>query len=177
MTRIAIIALPSNRVINVAECEELPTFEDENIIAVVSHTANIGDSFDGENIISQQTIEPSISAVDTAKDVLAECRRKKENGGINLNGINVKTTEGSLIKINGAVSRAILENNDSNSHKFYAEDGSEHPLTNAQFKAIGLALANHMQKCLDAANVVEKSIGNYKTTEEIKTAFNEAYNA
>ncbi len=111
----------------------------------------------------------------TAATILEKYRKEKESGGININGINVKTTETSLIKINGAVSRAILEKNDSNSHKFYAEDGSEYPLTNAQFKSIGLALANHMQKCLDAANVVEKSIGNYKTTEEIKTAFDTAY--
>ena len=123
--------------------------------------------------VTTETYDDGVSGSQT----LAAYRKEKESGGINLNGINVKTTETSLIKINGAVSRAILENNDSNSHKFYAEDGSEYTLTNAQFKVIGLALANHMQKCLDAANVVEQDIEKHTTAEQVQAAFDEAYNA
>lgn len=176
MARIAVIDINSNKVINVAESEEIPP-SGSNLLFMESLTANIGDNFDGYNITSPTIIASNISTLNEAEEILAEHRRKRESGGININGINVKTTETSLIKINGAVSRAILEKNDSNSHKFYAEDGSEYPLTNAQFKSIGLALANHMQKCLDAANVVEQDIGSYTTAEQVQDAFDEAYNA
>ncbi len=49
-------------------------------------------------------------------------------------------------------------------------------LTAGDLRADGDKFMQHRQKCFTAASVVKASINDYTTAEEIKTAFDEAYN-
>lgn len=96
------------------------------------------------------------------------------NGGIVVSGMNVKSTETSRGLINGAVTRALIENDLAIVHTFFAPDGTEVPLTNAQFIGLGIALAEHAQKCL-AARAEIKDV-DFETIEQLQAAFDAAYN-
>lgn len=106
-------------------------------------------------------------------DIKESYYEKVLNGGIVVGGIAVKTHETSRGLINGAVSRALLENDAQKTHDFYAPDGSVIELTNSQFMAIGLAMADHVQKCLKAKEMTRNA--SYETVEAFSAAFNQFY--
>lgn len=108
---------------------------------------------------------------------LTTYERAKRDGGITVGGVFIATTETDRSLVNGAVTRALLDNNDALTYPYYPTGGNTVSLTNAQYKAIGQAIAAHVQKCLDAYESVFATIGGYNTIAEVKGAFDAAYAA
>ena len=111
------------------------------------------------------------------RDALSSYTFEKINGGITVDGLFIATGEADRGLINGAVTRAILDDNNTLSYAYYPTGGEKTTLTNAQFKTIGMAISRHVQKCLDAADVVEGAIASYQTIQQVKAAFDAAYTA
>ena len=97
------------------------------------------------------------------------------NGGITVDGIFIATGTEDRALINGAVTRALLDDNDTKTYPYYPTGGGKVGLTNAQFKTIGQAVANHAQKCLDVAESLD--VNDYDTVEELETAYAAAFNS
>jgi len=95
------------------------------------------------------------------------------DGGIVVAGIPVKTTEGDRSMIAGAVTRAVLDNNDALTYEYFPPGGTPILLTNAHFKTIGLATATHVQLCLSVKAQIQSEIETYDDLVEIKDAFDE----
>jgi hypothetical protein len=100
---------------------------------------------------------------------LSSLTDKHITGGITVDGIFIATGTEDRALINGAVTRALLDNDDTKTYPFYPTGGGTVTLTNAQFKAIGQAVANHVQKCLDVAESLD--VADYATTEEMEAAY------
>jgi hypothetical protein len=113
----------------------------------------------------------------TAEMHLSAYYFEKLNGGITVNGVFIATGPEDRNLIGGAVTRAVVQNNDALAHPYYPTGGGSVSLTNAQYKTLGLAIAEHVQKCLDAEATVQAAIGNYTTEQQIKDAFDAAYSA
>lgn len=97
------------------------------------------------------------------------------NGGVTIGGFFIKSNETSRGLINGAVTRAIIDNDLNKSYDFFAPDGSVVPLTNAQFMSIGLGLAKHAQDCLYARASISGQT--FNSIEELEQAYEAAYAA
>jgi hypothetical protein len=129
-----------------------------------------------EEITARQA-EEAAWAVSKLAAVLPAYYFEKLNGGITVNGVFIATGPEDRNLIGGAVTRAVVQNNDALTHPYYPTGGGSVSLTNAQYKALGLAIAEHVQKCLDAEDTVQANIGNYTTEQQIKDAFDAAYAA
>lgn len=125
-------------------------------------------------IAGRQAEEAAYAAGKLAK-VLPAYRDQKINGGITVSGVFIATAESDRTLINGAVTRALLDANDTKTYPYYPTGGGTVTLTNAQYKAIGAAIAAHVQKCLDVSESLD--VSNYTTEQQIKDAFDAAYNA
>lgn len=91
------------------------------------------------------------------------------NGGITIDGMFVATGTEDRALINGAVTRAVMDNDDAKEYPYYPAGGGKIMLTNAQFKAIGQAIAAHVQKCLDTEDAINPA--DYATIDEMEAAF------
>ena len=99
------------------------------------------------------------------------------DGGITVNNIFIATRERDRGLINGAVTRALLDNDDTKTYPYFPTGADAITLTNAQYKAIGSAVALHTQNCLQASDTIRLNIDDYTTYPAIKTALKDAYNA
>lgn len=101
----------------------------------------------------------------------------KLNGGVTVNGLTVPTTNEDRVLLVGAVTRAQIDNDDTIEYPYYPVGAPPITLTNAQFKALGVAIANHVQKCLKADDAVRTQIsdGTITSRAAIYTAFEAAY--
>lgn len=110
------------------------------------------------------------------KDELAAYRWEKEVGGINYGGLPIATDDRSKLMINGAYNKAIDEADPTAIRKFKATGGFV-TVDNATIIAVALAVADHVQKCFDAEEIVYNNIESnmYTTVQEVKDAFDTAY--
>jgi hypothetical protein len=110
------------------------------------------------------------------KDELATYRWEKEVGGINYGGLPIATDDRSKLMINGAYNKAIDEADPTATRKFKATGGFV-TVDNATIIAVALAVADHVQKCFDAEEIVYNNIESnmYTTVQEVKDAFDTAY--
>lgn len=105
--------------------------------------------------------------------------RQRLNGGItvNLGGSDtyIPTKEEDRGLINGAVTRAILDNDDTLEYDYFPVGGGRIPLTNAAFKTIGRVISNHTQSCLNASEATENI--EYDDHEAFEAAWESAYSS
>lgn len=104
---------------------------------------------------------------------LASYTMKRINEGVTVSGVFIATTETDRALINGAVTRALLDGDESKSYPYYPTGGGSVRLTNAQYKAVGRAIADHVQRCLDVENSI--SVSDFEDRESIEQAFDDAY--
>lgn len=92
--------------------------------------------------------------------------------------LRVGTKRDDILLINGAVSRAVLQNDLTAEHQYFEPKGPNYTVTNQDFINIGLAQAAHIQKVGNAKGAVQAKIddGTYTTKEQVKTAFEAALN-
>lgn len=123
----------------------------------------------------QPTFEIEAVSTEYYLNVLSTARDNKINSGITVSGIFVATRSEDRSLIAGAVSRALLDSDDAITYPYYPAGGGKVLITNAQYKAIGRAIANHVQACLDAEENVTVDINNYTTAEQVINAFDMEY--
>jgi len=107
---------------------------------------------------------------------LAAHYRATRDGGTTIEGMAVQTDEGSRGLINGAVARAILRGTPERTFTFKAPTGAV-IITDAQIMGIGMAVADHVQACIDAEAAVSAVLDDYDTEAEVQAAFDAAYAA
>jgi hypothetical protein len=113
---------------------------------------------------------------DRLKDELSAHRWSVEVGGINYGGLPISTDDRSKLMINGAYNKALDEADPTAIKKFKASTGFIN-IDNATIISVALAVADHVQKCFDAEEVVFAAIeaGTYTTVQEVKDAFDTEY--
>lgn len=125
-------------------------------------------------------VEQPVADAETQKSVemaahLASYTTRKINSGVTVSGIFIATGESDRALINGAVTRALLDGDDSLPYAYYPTGGGVVTLTNAQYKTIGRAIADHVQNCLEVESSLDPS--DYDTTDDLEDAFDSAYSA
>ena len=114
--------------------------------------------------------------------VLYSYRDERRRGGVPItvgqNTISVPTTVESLTLLNGATTRALVDNDLTKEYKFFPPGLPEVTMTNAQFIALGVAASNHEENCLQAANNVHgRGYSTFTTEQSVKDAFDTEYGA
>lgn len=110
---------------------------------------------------------------------LDETRWKKEQGGITVGGITIPTRDRDKILINGKITEVILKNL-PDTHTFtFTLDGQDIVMTVGTLKAIGIAIAEHVQFTVDGSAVARPKIQNGTITnkDDVEAAFEAAYTA
>ena len=125
-----------------------------------------------QEIADRQAEESSFTAKKVEAHKIAYYNEKL-NGGITVDGIFIATGAEDRNLINGAVTRALLDGDDTKEYPYYPTGGGVTNLTNAQYKAIGAAIALHVQACLDAQAAIEGNT--YNTIEEVRQAYETEY--
>lgn len=132
-------------------------------------SANIGDIY-REGAIVKPSQEPL--SITHLADRLAACRYERENGGITLIGVPIKTDQFTRTNLIGARIRAM---EDAGYTVNWKTDAGFVTLDAPTIIAIADAVANHVQKCFDAEAAVLPSLGQYETAEQVRAAFDAAY--
>jgi len=130
----------------------------------------VGHSYDGHEFAPPYTPPPDLPGA------LAAHYRATRDGGTTIEGMAVQTDEGSRGLINGAVARAILRGTPERTFTFKAPTGAV-IITDAQIMGIGMAVADHVQACIDAEAAVSAVLDDYDTEAEVQAAFDAAYAA
>jgi len=106
--------------------------------------------------------------------VLDNHRWQVETGGISAGGMEIPTRDRDKILINGKITEIILKGLPDTEAFNFVLNGEDVQLTALQIKSIGVAIAEHVQKCVDAAGIVRQSIedGSISDVEGVKSAFN-----
>lgn len=91
------------------------------------------------------------------KKYLDDVRKEKERGGVIFNSLPVATDDRSKVLINGAYNKAKQENDPTRQRKFKGESGFI-TVDNATIIALGEYVADHIQKCFDAAAETDAKI-------------------
>ena len=108
---------------------------------------------------------------------LASARYQKEISGISVGPYAIATDDRSKLLLNGAYTDALRENDNKRVRKFSLGAGVYIDVTNAEIIGIAAQVADHVQRCFDAAAQVADQIisENITTTAAIKTALDYAY--
>lgn len=110
-------------------------------------------------------------------DYLGQVRWASENGGFSFNGFTIATDDRSKLLINGAITRAMQENDPEKLLSFKAKEGFV-TITNSVMISIGGAIADHVRKCFAAEAIVAELINSdaVVTREQVSQAFEAAFN-
>lgn len=101
---------------------------------------------------------------------LDSIRYDREQGGINIGGLPVMTRDRDKTLITGKITEAmVLGLPDTDSFNF-TMNGEEITMTIGTVKAIGVAIAQHVQRCIDAASDVRPAIADGTLTDEEQVA-------
>ncbi len=120
-----------------------------------------------------------VSSKTSLESYLDEHRWKIESGGMTFNGPAIPTRERDMILINGKINYAILKGLPDTDSFTFTLNATEITMTVGAVKAIGIAMAEHVQKTVDAAAVVRPLIqtGELTSAEAVKAAFDTAFAA
>lgn len=104
---------------------------------------------------------------------LDSSRYAKEQGGITVGGVDILTRDRDKTLITGKIMEVMVLNlPDTDTFKFTL-NGEEILMTVGQIKMIGVEIARHVQRTIDAASSVRPSIANgtLTTEQEVEDAF------
>ncbi|MDP2206978.1 MAG: DUF4376 domain-containing protein [Alphaproteobacteria bacterium] len=110
---------------------------------------------------------------------LDETRWQREVGGITVGGLPVLTRDRDKTLITGKITEALIKGTPDTDTFTFTLNGTDVQLTIGQLKAVGVAIAVHVQRTVDAAALVRPEIADdtLTTPEEIEAAFDAAYEA
>lgn len=110
---------------------------------------------------------------------LDKVRYDTEQGGIVVAGITILTRDRDKTLINGKITQVLVLGLPDTDTFNFTLDGQEITMTVGQIKAIGVAIAQHVQNCIDAASAVRPSIANgtITTEQQVEDAFAAALQA
>jgi len=128
---------------------------------------------DGLTLMTKAQVEAHINPKPTAEQItkhIAVYRREKENGGITVSGVSVKTDTETRASLLGAVQLGTAID--------WKTNNGFVTLTPAQISGIATAVGQHIQKCFSAEKAVTELHAEtpYTTLDAIETAFDGAYN-
>lgn len=159
------------------------THEDWVRVAQTSPIVELGKRVSGSSV---ELVDGEPTHVYTYEDIpqedlfreLAAARWKLETSGITLGELNIPTNDRSKLLINGAYNDALRENDPTKERTFAINDQIYIKITNEQIIQMGLVIAQHVQKCFDASEIVAEKILNYDIIDpsEIETELETAYN-
>lgn len=129
--------------------------------------------YNGTDAEPIQVIEPEYTQ-DDILEYLRKFRDEKIYSGITVNGVTIETDDLTQQRIMAA---RIVAKEDANYTVNWKASGTFVALNAAQIIAISDAVRLHVQKCFDAEKTATDNIDNYGTPDEVKTAFDNAYNA
>jgi len=127
-----------------------------------------------DEIAARQAEEALNNANQLAK-VLPAYRYEREVGGVTYLGKTIQTDRETRANWIGILINA--QSNPSYTTPWKTLDGSFVAYDANQAIGAALAVSGHVQKCFLAEEIVSQNIGNYTTAEQIKAAFDGAYNA
>jgi len=112
----------------------------------------------------------ALQKINDMKSYISVYRRQKENGGITVSGVSVKTDTETRASLLGAVQLKTAID--------WKTDNGFVTLTPAQISGIATAVGQHIQKCFSAEKAVTELHAEtpYTTLDAIETAFDGAYN-
>lgn len=104
---------------------------------------------------------------------LESVRYEVEQGGITVSGLSIPTRDRDKTLINGKISAILIEQRPDNETFNFVLSGENITMTNAQIKAIGLAIEAHVQGTIDVAGYIRSLImaGELTTQEEVRAAY------
>lgn len=116
---------------------------------------------------------------DKLEKYLDQIRYEAEQGGITVNGLDILTRDRDKVLINGKIAEAMIKGLPDTDSFTFALNGKDFDMTIGALKAVGVAIAEHVQATVDAASVVRPMIadGTVDTLEAVKTAFDAALEA
>lgn len=102
-----------------------------------------------------------------------------EQGGVVVNGMTIPTRDRDKTLITGKILEAIIKNLADNSTFTFTLNGNEITISVGVVKAIGVAIAEHVQKTIDIAKDVRPKIDDMTltTTEEVDAEYAVLFNA
>lgn len=108
---------------------------------------------------------------------LDEYRWQKEQGGITVGGLPVLTRDRDKTLITGKITEALIKSTPDTDTFTFTLGGQDIVMTIGQLKQVGVAIAEHVQRTVDAAALVRPEIasGNLTTPEAVASAFDAAY--
>lgn len=121
--------------------------------------------------VTTETYDDGVSGVQT----LAAYRYEKEVGGVSYLGKTIQTDRETRANWIGILINA--QGNASYTTPWKTADGSFVTYNAEQAIGAALTVSVHVQNCFLAEEAVTQDLENYTTAEQIKTAFDEAYNA
>lgn len=126
-------------------------------------------------VLSSVTPEPFETDIKSGLfAALDQYRWEVETAGISVAGFNIPTRDRDKVLINGKITEILIKNlPDTDSFNFVL-NGQDVEITVAQIKAIGVAIAEHVQSCVDAAATVRIGIESGAITDHqgVLAAFN-----
>lgn len=108
---------------------------------------------------------------------LQEYRWQREQGGITVGGLPVLTRDRDKTLITGKITEALIKSTPDTDTFTFTLGGQDIVMTIGQLKLVGVAIAEHVQRTVDAAALVRPEIasGDLTTPEAVASAFDAAY--
>lgn len=127
--------------------------------------------------IAAREAEASEGIVDTLLAYLDDVRWRREQGGVTVGGLDVLTRDRDKTLITGKITRALILGTPDTDTFTFTIGGADITITIGQLKVVGVAIADHVQRTIDAAAVVRPDIinGTLTTAEQVDAAFTAAY--
>lgn len=131
-----------------------------------------------ETVQAGYTYDGSFHAPQT--DLMAhldDVRWQREQGGITVGGLPVLTRDRDKTLITGKITEALIKGTPDADTFTFTLNGADVQLTIGQLKAVGVAIAEHVQRTVDAAALVRSQVssGGLLTVEAVSSAFDLAY--
>lgn len=108
---------------------------------------------------------------------LDEYRWQREQGGITVGGLPILTRDRDKTLITGKITEALIKGTPDTDTFTFTLGGQDIVMTIGQLKLVGVAIAEHVQRTVDAAALVRPEIasGDLTTPEAVASAFDAAY--
>lgn len=155
----------NGRVVDV--CDEAFPVHDSMTWVDCDETVQVGYSYDGDFHAPQGDLAA----------YLDEYRWQREQGGITVGGLPVLTRDRDKTLITGKITEALIKGTPDTDTFTFTLNGQDIVMSIGQLKTVGVAIAEHVQRTVDAAALVRPEIasGSLTTPEAVAAAFDAAY--